>query len=170
MRFLDYLKRFTYTPNEFYDHLKGVEDAANGNVDICVLPGMTGAGKDGPALEPTVSEANDDYIAEVIVKVVNSAGDTLRFYNGTLEVKAIINTTAGTIAINDGDQGAANADATANLSFENGILAFTVTLGGTWAEDETVKITIDDNDVGIMGYSVEKNNHFLIDVDADPVG
>ena len=30
MRFLDYLKRFTYTPNEFYDHLKGLEDAAGG--------------------------------------------------------------------------------------------------------------------------------------------
>lgn len=170
MRYLEYLKRFTYTPNEFYDYLKGMEDAASGNVDIVVLPGMTGAGKDGPALEPTVSKANGSYTAEVTVKVVNSAGEALRFYNGTLEVKAIINTTAGTIAINDGEQGAANADATANLSFENGISAFTVTLGGTWAENETVKITIDDSNVGIMGYSVEKNNHFLIDVDADPVG
>jgi hypothetical protein len=42
MRFLDYLKRFTYTPNEFYDYLKRFEDAAGGDVDLVILPAMTG--------------------------------------------------------------------------------------------------------------------------------
>lgn len=65
MRYLDYLKRFTYTPNEFYDHLKGLEDAAGGDVDLVILPAMTGTPATGPALEPTVSEANDCF--EVIL-------------------------------------------------------------------------------------------------------
>ena len=168
MRYLDYLKRFTYTPNEFYDYLKLMENAASGDVDIVILPAMTGEGGDEVALEPTVAEANADYEAEVTVKVVNSNGDTLEFYNGTLEIKAIVSAAAGTVAINDGDAGDADADVTANLDFENGVLTFTVTLGGTWVENDTIKITVDDSDVGIMGYSVKKNNHFLIDVDANP--
>ena len=61
-----------------------------------------------------------------------------------------------------------DADVSANLSFVNGVCTFTVTLGGTWEESDTVKITVDDSDVGIMGYSVKKTNHFLIEVDANP--
>jgi len=169
MRKLDYLKRFTYTPNEFYDYLKGLEDAAGGDVDIVILPAMTGESNDGPALEPTVAEANDDFLATVTIKVVkNSTGEVLEFFNGTREVKVITNTSAGTIAVNDDDQSEAGADVTKNMTFENGVLTFTVTLDGTWAENDTVNITVDDNNVGIMGYTVEKNNHFLIDVDANP--
>jgi hypothetical protein len=41
-------------------------------------------------------------------------------------------------------------------------------MDGTWAENETIKVTVDDGDVGIMGYSIEKNNHFLVKVKADP--
>ncbi len=172
MRFLDYLKRFTYTPNEFYDHLKGLEDAAGGDVDLVILPAMTGAGGDGPALEPTVSEANSEenpYVATVTLKIMNKAKTkVLEFFNGTREVKVDITSTAGTIAIDDGDQG--SADVTKNMTFENGVCKFTVTMGGTWAENDTIKVTVDDSNVGIMGYSVEKNNHFLIEVDADPAG
>jgi len=48
MRYLDYLKRFTYTPNEFYDYLKLMENAASGDVDLVILPAMTG--RPGPDL------------------------------------------------------------------------------------------------------------------------
>jgi hypothetical protein len=41
-------------------------------------------------------------------------------------------------------------------------------MGGTWAANDTVKVTVDDDNVGIMGYTVEKNNHFLVEVQADP--
>lgn len=168
MRYLDYLKRFTYTPNEFYDHLKGFEDAASGDVDLVILPAMKGEGGNEPALEPTVAEANDDYAFDVTLQVMNKAKTkVLEFYNGTMEVKVDITSTSGTIAIDDGEQG---GDATKDMTFENGVCKFTVTLGGTWAENDTLKITVDDSDVGIMGYSVEKNNHFLIDVDANPAG
>ena len=171
MRFLDYLKRFTYTPNEFYDHLKGLEDAAGGDVDLVILPAMTGDNGEGPALEPTATEANDDYAFDVTLQIMNKAKTkVLEWYNGTLEVKVDINTSAGTIAIDDGEQGAAGADVTKNMAFENGVCKFTVTMGGDWAENDTIKVTVDDDNVRIMGYTVEKNNHFLVKVKADPAG
>ena len=168
MRKLDYYKRFTYIPNEVYEHLKGLEDAAGGDVDLVILPAMTGTPANGPALEPTVTEANDDYAFDVTLQVMNKAKTkVLEFYNGTMEVKVDITSTSGTIAIDDGEQG---GDATKDMTFENGLCKFTVTLGGTWAADETIKVTVDDSNVGIMGYAVEKNNHFLIKVKADPAG
>lgn len=168
MRFLDYLKRFTYTPNEFYDHLKGLEDAAGGDVDLVILPAMTGGAGNEPALEPTVTEANDDYAFDVTLQVMNKAKTkVLEWFNGTLEVKVDITSSSGTIAIDDGTQG---GDTTFNLDFENGVGKFTITLGGTWAENDTIKVTVDDSDVGIMGYTVEKNNHYLVKVKADPAG
>jgi hypothetical protein len=166
MRKLDYYKRFTYIPNEVYEHLKGLEDAAGGDVDLVILPAMTGTPATGPALEPTVSEANDDYVATVTMQIMNKAKTkVLEWFNGTLEVKVDITSTSGTIAIDEGTQG---GDATFNLDFENGVGKFTITLGGTWAENDTIKVTVDDSDVGIMGYTVEKNNHFLVEVQADP--
>jgi len=171
MRFLDYLKRFTYTPNEFYDYLKGLEDAAGGDVDLVILPGMTGEPATGPALEPTVAQANVEGGLTVPVEIraiQKTSKDVLGFFNGTREIKVICDSTAGTVAVNDGDAGAADADVAVNLSFVNGVCKFTVTLGGTWAENDAVKITVDDSNVGIMGYSVEKNNHYLVKVKADP--
>jgi len=165
MRYLDYLKRFTYTPNEFYDYLKDFEDAAGGDVDLVILPAMTGDNGDGPAFEPTVTESNG-YAFDVTLQIMNKAKTkVLEWFNGTLEVKVDITSDSGTIAIDDGEQG---GDATKNMAFENGVCKFTVTLGGTWAADETIKVTVDDDSVGIMGYAVEKNDHFLVKVKADP--
>ncbi|HBC94400.1 MAG TPA: hypothetical protein DCZ10_16245 [Pelotomaculum sp.] len=169
MRFLEYLKRFTYTPNDFYDHLMGMEDAASGDVDLVILPAMTGDAGNEAALEPTVTEANADLVVPVTIQVMNKTKTkVLAFYNGTLEVKVDITSAAGTIAIDDGDAGEAGADAAANMTFENGVCNFNLVLGGTWAENDTIKVTVDDSNVGIMGYTVEKNAHFLVDVDADP--
>lgn len=172
MRYLEYLKRFTYTPNDFYDHLIGMEDAASGEVDLQILPAMTGEAGNEAALGPTVSEANAEsgLVVPVEIRIINkTTKKVLAFFNGTREVKIDITTSAGTIAIDDGDQGAAGADVTKNMAFVNGVCAFDIVIGGTWAENDTIKITVDDSNVGIMGYTVEKNNHFLVDVDADPV-
>jgi len=170
MRYLDYLKRFTYTPNEFYDHLKGLEDAAGGDVDLVILPAMTGEGGDEAALKPTVTESNG-YAFDVTLQIMNKAKTkVLGWYNGTLEAKVDITTSAGTIAIDNGEQGAAGADVTKNMTFENGVCKFTITMGGAWAAHETIKVTVDDDDVGIMGYKVEKNDHLLVKVKADPAG
>jgi len=169
MRFLDYLKRFTYTPNEFYDHLKGLEDAAGGDVDLVILPAMTGEDGDGPALEPTAAQATAGLTVNVEIRVIHKTSkDVLGFFNGTREVKVLCASAGGTVAINDGDAGQADADVEANLSFVNGACKFTITMGGTWAANDTVKVTVDDDNVGIMSYSVEKTNHFLVKVKADP--
>ncbi len=171
MRYLDYLKRFTYTPNEFYDYLKLLEDAASGDVDLVILPAMTGEGGDGPALEPTAAQATAGLTVNVEIRAIQKTSkDVLGFFNGTREIKVICDSTAGTVAINDGDAGAPDADVSANLSFENGVCKFTVTMGGTWAANDTVKVTVDDDNVGIMGYTVEKNDHFLVKVKANPGG
>ena len=168
MRFLDYLKRFTYTPNEFYDHLKGLEDAAGGDVDLVILPAMTGESGDQPALEPTVTES-DGYAFDVTLQIMNKAKTkVLEWYNGTLVVKVDITSSFGTIAIDDGEQG--SSDVTKNMAFVNGVCKFTVTMDGTWAENDTVKVTVDGDNVGIMGYTVKKTNHFLVKVKADPAG
>ena len=167
MRYLDYLKRFTYTPNEFYDHLKGLEDAAGGDVDLVILPAMTGESANGPALQPTVTES-DGYAFDVTLQIMNKAKTkVLEWFNGTREVKVDITSTSGTIAIDDGNQG---GNATKNMAFKNGVCKFTVTLGGTWAKDETIKVTVDDSNVGIMGYTVEKNNHYLVKVKENSAG
>jgi len=168
MRYLDYLKRFTYTPNEFYDYLKLLEDAASGDVDLVILPAMTGTPATGPALEPTVSEANDDYVATVTMQIMNKAKTkVMEWFNGTLEVDIIPSSSLGTIVVND-DETPSDTTVTKNMTFENGVCEFTVTLGGTWAENDTIKVTVDDSDVGIMGYTVEKNDHFLVKVKANP--
>ena len=177
MRFLEYLKRFTYTPNEFYDHLMGLEDAACGDVQLKVLPAMTGASSNEQALEPTVSEMNgpaDDanyvYVLPVTVSVVNSKGKVSTFFNGIKEAKVDITTAAGKIAINDGDAGAAGVDPVAfDLQFVNGVASFDIVCSGTWAEDDTIKGTVDDSDTKILSTSVEITAHFLAKVVADPV-
>lgn len=164
MRKLDYYKRFTYIPNEVYEHLKGLEDAAGGDVDLVILPAMTGEGGNEAALEPTVDES-DGYAFDVTLQIMNKAKTkVLEWFNGTLEVKVDKSSASGTIAIDDGNQG---GDATFNLDFENGVGKFTITMGGTWAPNETVKVTVDDDNIGIMGYTVEKNDHYLVKVKAD---
>ena len=168
MRFLDYLKRFTYTPNEFYDYLKLLEDAAGGDVDLVILPAMTGESGDQPALEPTVTES-DGYAFDVTLQIMNKAKTkVLEWFNGTRVVNVDITSSSGTIAIDDGEQG--SSDVTKNMAFENGVCKFTITMDGTWAENETIKVTVDDSNVGIMGYTVKKNNHFLVKVKANPSG
>jgi hypothetical protein len=164
--------------------LKGLEDAAGGDVDLLILPAMTGDQGDEAALKPTESEVNDPqdpdadfdpYVATVTVKLMNkSKTKVLEWFNGTRKVTVDINTTAGKIAINDGDFAAVNTDVTFDLAFENGVGTFTITLGGTWDEEETIKVNADkdgsNNSVGIMGYTVKKENHLLVEVQADPSG
>ena len=173
MRYLDYLKRFTYTPNEFYDYMKVIEDAASGDIEAVILPAMTGANE--PVLQPTVSQANNGLVVPMTIKIMNKAkSKVLEFFNGTRQVKVNKTSSSGTIAINDGTQG---DDATFNLNFENGVAnfdvnfengvaSFDVVLGGSWAENNTIKVTLDDDGVGIMGYAIEKKNHFLVKVKA----
>ena len=176
MRKLDYFKRFTYIPNEVYEHLKGLEDAAGGDMAFVVLPAMTGDNGDEAALKPTVSEANsteNPYVATVAVKLMNQAKTkVMEWFNGKRKVTVDNGSSAGTLSINGDTPGSAGANVTFDLEFENGVGEFTVTLGGTWEEDKTVKINVNvdgsNQTVSIMGYTVKTENHFLVEVQADP--
>lgn len=162
---LDYFKRFTYIPNEVYDHIKIMESAMAGDMAIVIFPAMKGAGSNEPAFEPTVAEA-DGFSFDVTIQLMNKAKSQIHeWFNGKLEVKVDKTSTDGTIAVGEGTQG---DDVVADMDFENGVCKFTVTLGGTWEADDTVKVTVDDDNDKIMGYSVEVNDHFLVKVKADP--
>lgn len=155
MRYIETLKQHTYTPNDYYDYLARVEDAMVGDMAFSL-----------PKLEPIVSEANDEYVVEVEVTLVNTAGNAHGWYHGTKAIALTATSTAGTFAIGDGDQG---TTATADLEFENGVATLVLVLGGTWAADDTIKATVDNDDTKIMAYSVKKADHALLTVDADPV-
>ena len=157
MRYIETLKQHTYTPNDFYDYLAGVEDAMIGDMAFSL-----------PELEPIVSEANheDGYAVEVEVTLVNTAGAIHGWYHGTKAIALTATSTAGTFAIGEGEQG---TTATADLKLENGVATFVLALGGTWAAEETITATVDDDDTKIMAYSVKEANHALLTVDADPI-
>src|SRR5690606_7232069 len=100
---------------------------------------MTGAGENEAALEPTVTES-DGYAFDVTLQIMNKAKTkVLEWFNGTREVNVDITSSSGTIAIDDGEQG---GDATKNMAFKNGVCKFTVTMDGTWAENDTIKVTV----------------------------
>jgi len=155
MRFLDYLKRFTYTPNEFYDHLKGLEDAASGDVKLNILP--------ADPLEVAPGDM-DGFVQDVTVQVVNNADEVLTWYNGILNVKAVNGSGSGTIAINEEDPGTAGADVDEDLQFENGILKLKLTYGGTWVDEEDVALTVAGDNKTICGYAVKVEEHDIITV------
>ncbi len=156
MRYIETLKQHTCTPNDYYDYLARVEDAMAGDMAFSL-----------PKFKPYVSEANhkDGYAVEVQVVLVNTVGEAHDWYHGTKAIALTKTSNAGTFAIGEGEQG---TTATANLKFENGVATFALVLGGTWAADDTITATVDNNDTKIMAYSVQKANHELLKVQADP--
>jgi hypothetical protein len=155
MRFLDYLKRFTYTPNVFYDHLMRLEDAAGGDVKLNILP--------ADPLKVAPGDM-DGFVQDVTVQVVNNADEVLTWYNGILNVKAVNGSVSGTIAINEEDPGTAGADVDEDLQFENGILKLKLTYGGTWVDEEDVALTVAGDNKTICGYAVKVEEHDILTV------
>ena len=154
MRYIETLKQHTYTPNDYYDYLARVEDAMVGDMAFSL-----------PKFKPYVSEVNHDdgYAVEVQVTLVNTAGEAHDWYHGTKAIALSTTSTDGTFAIGDDDEATE-----AELKFENGVATFVLVLGDTWAADDTITATVDDDDTKIMAYSVKKANHELLKVQADP--
>ena len=159
MRYIETLKQHTYTPNEYYDYLTRVEDAMVGDMQFSL-----------PAIKPYASEANheDGYAVDVQVTLVNTVGAIHDWYHGTKAIALSTTSTDGTFAIGDSEESTQGTTATADLKFENGVATFVLVLGGTWAADDTIKATVDNDDTKIMAYSVKKANHELLKVQADP--
>lgn len=160
MRFLEYLKRFTYTPNEFYDYLMGIEDLIYGDIGgLVVSPPMTGAGGDEQAVTLTPDNAKG-YVQEVVVKIVNSNGDVIQpIDDKVLEVTLTKSSTAGTIKLN-GETYVSKV----NLEFVRGVCAFTVELGGTWEAGDYVKVSLSTDADGLLDTPETVTDHYLIKV------
>ena len=159
MRYIETLKQHTYTPNDYYDYLARVEDAMAGDMAFSL-----------PKFKPYVSEANhkDGYAVEVQVTLVNTAGEAHDWFHGVKEIALSTESTSGTFAIGDDDEATQRKTAEAELKFENGVASILLVLDGTWAADDVIKATVDDDDTKILGYSVKKANHELLKVQADP--
>jgi len=140
MRYLDYLKRFTYTPNEFYDYLIGVERAMAGEIALIVSPATLGSS----AADVNAAIATDDkFVRRVKVELKASAdGDIHQWFTGSFSA-AVAKTGNGAAAIAD------NGD---SVELENGVGYVDIEYTGTWAEGDTCTLTITGGT--IMGYSV----------------
>ena len=151
-------KQHTYTPNEFYDYMQGIEKAMSGEVEINIIP----AEEDK---EEIAAGDMDGYEQEVTVQAVEKeTGEIMRFYNGELNFQVVNDSDDGTIAINDEDAGGAGADVDEDLKFINGELSVKLTYGGTWSNGDTAKVTVDKDDKDIMGYVVKEENHDILEV------
>ena len=142
MRFLDYLKRFTYTPNEFYDYLIGVERAMAGEIALIVSPATLGSS----AADVNAAIATDDkFVRRVKVELKASAdGDVHQWFTGSFSAAV---TKTGT-----GNGTAAIADGGGSVELENGVGYVDIEYTGTWAVGDTCTLTITGGT--IMGYSV----------------
>lgn len=159
MRYIETLKQHTYTPNDYYDYLARVEDAMVGDMAFSL-----------PKFKPYVSEANheDGYAVEVQVTLVNTAGEAHDWFHGVKEIALSTESTSGTFAIGDDDEATQGKTAETDLKFKNGVASILLVLDGTWATDDTIKATVDNDDTKIMAYSVKKANYELLKVQADP--
>lgn len=154
----------TYVTKEFNDFLGGLISGVSGDIDAAIIPA------EADALEVTKAELDAGYEFEVEIRIINDDGNILNFYNGELNVIVVNDSTAGTVAINEEDAGAGGANVNEDLKFNDGVLKFKITTGGTWddTEDDKIEITLDDADVEILGVSVKTENHKVLEAIANP--
>ena len=138
MRYLDYLKRFTYTPNEFYDYLIGVERAMAGEMVLVVSPATLGS---SAAVVNAAIAADDKFVRRVKVELKASAdGDVHQWFTGSFSA-AVTKNGNGTAAIKRN-----------SVELENGVGYVDIVYTGTWAQGDTCTLTITGGT--IMGKSI----------------
>ena len=154
----------TYVTKEFNDFLGGLISGVSGDIDAAIIPA------EADALEVTNAELDAGYEFEVEIRIINDDGNVLNFYNGELNVIVVNDSGAGTVAINEEDAGAGGANVNEDLKFNDGVLKFKITTGGTWddTDDDKIEITLDDADVEILGVSVKTENHKVLEAIAKP--
>ncbi len=162
-RTAEFFKRHTYTPNDFYRYFASVEEGLSGDVEVHIEP------PEEDELLPEAADITADPITIPIkVSIVNSEGTVHEWYNGSLKMRAVVDSAAGARAgFLDDTIGDANASVDKILPFVNGVCEFTVRTGGTWAAGNTLKLNVDQDNDGILGYGTQVTNHDLIDVQVD---
>lgn len=141
-------KKFTYTPNDFYDYMKQIEDSMSGDLKIVVAPDKTGSS--AAEIAVAVAGAAQKFVRTVTVKLVNAAGEVLEWFNGSLHI-----TTADVTA---GDGVSAVAEDATIITFVNGMGSVDIEYTGSWAAADTNTVTVgkdaQNNVDTILGYTL----------------
>lgn len=141
-------KKHTYTPNGFYDYMHQIECSISGDLAIAVTPDKCGSS--AAAIAAAVVGEAQKFVRTVTVKLVNSAGETLEWFNGALHI------TTSDVTAGDGVSAIENEATT--IQFVNGVATINIEYTGVWAAEDTNTITIgkdaENNVDTIMGYVI----------------
>lgn len=139
MRSIDEFKRHTYTPNDYYDYQKAVENGLSGDIMIVPVPAACGS---SAAAVNTVIGAEGKFTRTVHVKLTDTDGTVHEWFNGSLAVAASKSSTSGLVAIED---------SATSMLFVNGEGDVIIEYTGAWAADDTATVTVSGT---ILGYSL----------------
>jgi hypothetical protein len=124
MRYLDYLKRFTYTPNEFYDYMIAIEKAMAGDLVLVLTPATLA--NSAADINAAIAASDDNiFVRSVQVELQAADGTVHEWFTGELAA-AVAETTAG-------DGASAIADSATKVSLENGRGTIDIEYSGAWA-------------------------------------
>lgn len=126
---------------------RNVEAASDATLDISVDVPAEGEAtfEAGSELGITVTETTAGvapYTRDVICKLVDTAGNTHTWYTDDVAMTIADNAGAGTAAMAGTDKTGSAVTGDGNYGFVNGECTVTVTLTGTWAENNTNTVTI----------------------------
>jgi hypothetical protein len=123
MRIPEYLKRFTYTPNDFYDYMIAMEKAMAGDLVLVLSPATLS--NSAAAVNAAVGGAAEKFVRTVLVELQAADGTVHEWYTGELAA-AVTETTAG-------DGTSAIADSATKVSLENGQGTIDIEYTGAWS-------------------------------------
>lgn len=123
MRIPEYLKRFTYTPNDFYDYMIAMEKAMAGDLVLVLSPATLA--NSAAAVNAAVGGAAEKFVRTVLVELQAADGTVHEWYTGELAA-AVTETTAG-------NGTSAIADSATKVSLENGQGTIDIEYTGAWS-------------------------------------
>lgn len=123
MRIPEYLKRFTYTPNDFYDYMIAMEKAMAGDLVLVLSPATLS--NSAAAVNAAVGGVAEKFVRTVQVELQAADGTVHEWFTGELEA-AVAETTAG-------DGTSAIADSATKVSLENGQGTIDIEYTGAWS-------------------------------------
>lgn len=123
MRIPEYLKRFTYTPNSFYDYLVAIEKAMAGDLVLVLTPATLA--NSAAAVNAAVGGTAEKFVRTVQVELQAADGTVHEWFTGELAA-AVAETTAG-------DGASAIADSATEVSLENGQGTIDIEYTGAWS-------------------------------------
>lgn len=123
MRIPEYLKRFTFTPNSFYDYMVAIEKAMAGDLVLALSPATLA--NSAAAVNAAVGGTAEKFVRTVQVELQAADGTVHEWFTGELAA-AVAETTAG-------DGASAIADEATAVSLENGKGSINIEYTGAWA-------------------------------------